>query len=188
MLSQPTKLRPIPVPGFPDLRVAVKCLDDIELDGCRIEAQRKLRELAKKRGWDPESTATIDPLLMERYVEREVVLRAFFDVDTIDLDKPVPFFASERDLAQLGSTGVTDWMVAYGDNQAWSNPNVELDSAEEKQLLDLLGKGQSADVVLTGIEPRTLRRLLISMAKRLSACRTGKSTTSPTSGASTPSS
>lgn len=72
IITRPTAFRVVAFPGQPDIPLAVKCLDDTELDGCRIEAQRRLREVAKKRGWDVRETVDIDPNLMERFVEREI--------------------------------------------------------------------------------------------------------------------
>jgi hypothetical protein len=178
IITQPTKLRTVQYPGHPDLLVAVRQLDDVELDGCRIEGQRKLRDLCKLRRWDVVQAAELDPTLLERWVEREIVLRAFFDNDTKDAEHPIPFFSGEQDLVRLGSVGVTDLMMVYTENQEWQNPNVTLSPEEEKDLVDALGKEQSAGLYLTGIEPAILRRLLISTVKRLYDCRTGKSSTS----------
>ncbi len=181
IITRPTEPRIIDYPGHDDVKVAVRCLDDIELDGCRIEAQRRMRDIAKKRGWEPSSFAELDPTLMERFVEREIVLRAFLDPDTIDNDKPEPFFSSEMELARLGSVGVEDLMQAYTEHQEWSNPNLTLDEEQEKELVERLGNEQSAGVYLTGFEPLMLRRLLISLAKRLHDSRSGKSSISTSS-------
>lgn len=188
IITRPTMYRVVEYPGHPEIKIAVKCLDDVELDGVRIEAQRRLRDVSKKRGWDVRETADLDPALLERWVEREILLRAFFDPDTIALEAPVPFFASELELSKLGSTGVSDLMELYTENQEWINPSCKLDDAAEEELLDLLGKGPSAELTLTAIEPSTLRRLLISTAKRLSDYRSGKSSTSEKSSSTTPSS
>ena len=181
IITRSTKPRVVDYPGHPELQIAVRCLDDIELDGCRTEAQRKVRDIAKKRGWDPGSFAELDPTLMERFVEREILLRAFSDPDTIDHEKPVAFFSSDLELARLGSVGVEDLMQVYTEHQEWSNPNLTLDEGQEKELVESLGNEQSAAVYLTGFEPLMLRRLLISMAKRLRDYRSGKSSTSTSS-------
>ncbi len=187
IVTRPTVPRVIDFPGRPEIKIAVKCLDDVELDGCRIEAQRRIRDLAKKRQWEAKEVMEIDPVLMERFVEREVILRAFFDPDTVQSEKPIPFFANETELVQLGSVGVTDLMEVYNENQEWQNPSVSLSEEEEEELIERLGKAQSAEATLTGIALITLRRLLISSAKRLSDYRTGRSSTSSSSAAPTPS-
>lgn len=178
VLIRSTRPRRVSFPGHPEIPLGVRLLDDLELDDCRVQAQVKLRERAKQRGWNVLEMGQIDPTLMERMVEREIVLRAFVDPDTIEAERPAPFFISEADLAQLGSTGVTDLMELYAEHQAWMNPHVNLSPEEEEAFLDELGKGQSAEVSLTAIEPSMLRRFVISMAKRLSASRTPRSTTS----------
>jgi hypothetical protein len=186
ILTKPTTPRVVAYPAHPELQIAVRCLDDIDLDLCRVEAQRKLRDTAKARGWDPLATSEIDPVLLERKVEREIVLRAFFDAETLSNEKPTPFFASERELALLGSAGVTDLMEVYAENQDWMNPSVSLSPDEERRLVDELGKERTANATLTAIGPATLRRLLISMAKRLRDYQCGRSSTSSDSESSTP--
>ncbi len=178
IITQPTELRIVTWPARPEIRIAVRCLDEVELDGCRIEAQRRIRDIASKRRWDVRETADIDPTLLERFVEREIVLRAFFDADTIDSSDPVPFFSSEIELARIGSVGVTDLITLYTEHQEWVNPGLFLGEEDEQKLVELLGKGPSAEVSLTGYELPTLRRLLISTAKRLFDSPAGRSTTS----------
>lgn len=185
IITNPTRPRVVTYPGHPDVRIGVRALDDVDLDNCRVEAQRKLRDIAKKRGWDVREMSDVDPTLMERFVEREIVLRAFVDADTIDHENPVPFFSNEHQLSRIGSTGVTDLMELYGENQEWQNPNLTLDAAGEEELIAALGKGPGAELSLTGIEPAMLRRLLISTVKRLNDFRTGKSSTSKSSGSPT---
>lgn len=187
IVTRPTKPRVIDFPGRPEIKIAVKCLDDVELDGCRIEAQRRIRDIAKKRQWEAKELMEIDPVLMERFVEREIILRSYFDPDTVQAEKPIPFFANEHELVQLGSVGVTDLMEAYNENQEWQNPSVSLSEEEEVELIERLGKAQNAEATLTGIALITLRRLLISSAKRLNDYRTGRSSTSNSSAAPTPS-
>lgn len=181
IITRSTTPRVVEYPGHSDVRVAVRCLDDIEVDGCRVEAQRKMRDIAKKRGWEPSSFAELDPTLLERFVEREIVLRAFLDADTIDREKPEPFFASEMELARVGAAGIDDLMHVYSEHQEWSNPNLSLTEEDEKELVERLGNEQSAGVFLTGFEPLMHRRLLISMARRLRDYRNGKSSTSTSS-------
>lgn len=177
LVSQ-TKPRRVTFPGRPEIPLGVRCLDDLELDDCRIEAQRKLRQRATTRNWNVVEMSALDPTLIERMVEREIVLRAFLDADTIEGDKPVPFFAGEGDLAQLGSTGVTDLMELYTEHQEWTNPHLKMSEEDAKAFLEELGKGQSAELSLTAIEPSMLRRCVISMAKLLSDSLTSRSTTS----------
>lgn len=178
VITRSTKPRRIDYPGHPDLTIGVRGLDDPELDACRIEAQKKIHDLAKKRAWDPVQVVEIDPELLQRYVEREIILKAFCDPDTVDDDKPTPFFANEHELGRVGSTGITDLMNAYIEHQEWSNPNVTLTQELEDELVEALGKEQSAGVYLMGFEQHVLRRLLISTVKRLHDYRTGKSSTS----------
>lgn len=185
IITQPTKLRTVPYPGRPEILVAVRQLDDLELDGCRIEGQRKLRDVAKKRNWDPVQTSDLDPMLLERYVEREIILRSFFDNDTKDHEHPIPFFGSETELVRLGSVGVTDLMALYTENQEWQNPFVTLSEEEEKELVDALGKEPNGELYLTGFEPATVKRLALTLAKRLADYRSGRCSTSKSSSSTT---
>jgi len=185
LITNSTKPRIVDYPGQPSIKVGVRGLDDVELDHCRVEAAQKIHDIAKTRRWDPVQTSELDPALLERFVEREIVLRAFIDPDTLEDETPVLFFANVHELKQVGATGVTDLMNVYIEHQEWANPNVSIGPEEEKELVDALGKEQSAALYLTGIEPSILRRLLISSVKRLHDYRTGKCSTSKTSEPST---
>lgn len=177
-LISPTRPRRVTFPGRPEIPLGVRLLDDLELDDCRIEAQRKIRQRASTRSWNVVEMSALDPTLMERMVEREIVLRAFLDADTIESEKPIPFFAGDGDLAALGSAGVTDLMELYNEHQEWMNPHLKMSEEDERAFLEELGKGPSAELSLTAIEPSMLRRCVISMAKRLADSRTTKSSTS----------
>lgn len=175
IISQVREFRVVEFPGHPDIKLAVRVLGDDEYDGCRIEAQRKLWKIGGERSWDPVKVSELDPYLFERFVEREVVLRAYFDHETTSGENPVPFFASESDLSKVGSVVVQDLMQMYLEHQEWVNPTISLSEEEAEELCDSLGKGQAFGAALVAIEPSSLRRLLITMAKRLSNSATGKS-------------
>ena len=177
IITQVRDFRVVNFPGHPDIKVAMRVLGDNEYDGCRIEGQRKLWAIAKQREWDPVKICDLDPTLFERYVEREVVLRAFFDPDTIHSDNPVPFFSSESELSKVGSVVVKDLVELYLEHQEWVNPTVTLSEDDAKELCDQLGKGLAFGASLAAIERDSLRRLLITMAKRLATSATGKSST-----------
>lgn len=164
--------RTIPFPladGKPDetVRVAVRCLSEAELDGCRVEAQRRVRELGKLRGWDVRELCDVDPDLLQRFVERSILARAFFDADTIGTDKPQPFFSSESEVEQLGSIQATTLMRAYLEHQEWTNPFRSLTPDAAKELAETLGKAPKPEALLELYERDTLRSLCISLASAL---------------------
>lgn len=186
LITNPTKPRVVDYPGHPDVQIGIRALFDTELDGCRVEAMRRIHDIAKARRWDPVQTSDLDPSLLERFVEREIVLRAVLDPDTVEDEKPIPFFSNDHELSQVGATGVKDLMNVYLEHQEWTNPNLTLGPDEEKELVEELGKGQSAGLYLTGFEPAILRRLLISTVNRLASLQRGRSST--TESASSPTS
>jgi hypothetical protein len=163
--------RTIPFPAQANadngIEVAVRCLSESELDACRIEAQRELRDRAKTRAWDPASTADVDPDLLTRLIERQVVWRAFYDTATIGSETPSPFFPTPRDVETLDSTTTTNLMHAYLEHQEWINPRAGLSDEEVDSLVDALGKAQSVPVLLARYERGTLLRFVTSMGRRL---------------------
>lgn len=175
---------PFPTPGGAesDIPIAVRCLSEAELDGCRIEAQRRMRDLCKLRGWDVADACDVDPDLLQRLVERSIVARAFFDSATIASTKPEPFFSGESEVEQLATIQMTSLLRAYVEHQEWTNPFRSLTPEGVEELADTLGKAPKPEALLGLYEHDTLRALCISLASALRSTRpTGKSSTSPSS-------
>jgi hypothetical protein len=150
-----------------DLSVAVRCLSEAEIDGCRVEAQRRLRDLAKARGWPVQEMIDIDPDLLQRMIERSIVARAFFDPATTHTKDPVPFFASESEVEQLSSVQSTLLVRAYVEHQEWVAPMRTLSEADAKEFVATLGKAPEPAALLNLYEHASLVRLCISMASVL---------------------
>lgn len=172
IIAGTTQFRVVPFPVLgsdEEIDIAVRCLSESELDGCRIEAQRSLREISKRRGWDAKDTADVDPDLLQRLIERSIITRAFYDPDTVPPHGSTPetFFASERELEQLGSVQTTLLMQIYVEHQEFVNPHRSLSEDQAKELIDRLGKAQDAQVFLSAYAPRTLVSLCLSLASRL---------------------
>lgn len=177
IITQVREPRVVEFPGQPEVKVAVRALADDEYDGCRVEAQRKIWDLSNQRGWDPVKVVDIDPTLMERFVEREVIVRAYFDAETVNQTNLIPFFSSTSELVSCGSVVISDLMKTYTEHQEWVNPTVTLSGDDVKELCQELGKGRAFGLSLAAIEHASLRRLLVSMAKLLSSSASGKSST-----------
>ncbi|MCA9616257.1 MAG: hypothetical protein R3B99_13540 [Polyangiales bacterium] len=152
-----------------DLTIAVRCLSEAEIDGCRVEAQRRIRDVAKLRGWSVQDMTDIDPDLLQRFVERSVVARAFFDPATTHTKDPVPFFASESEVEQLSSVQSTLLLRAYLEHQEWLAPLRTMSEAEAKEFAATLGKAPDPSGLLNLYEHDSLMRLCISMASALRA-------------------
>ena len=163
-----------------EVQIAVRCLSEAEIDGCRIEAQRRMRDIAKRRGWDVSEACDVDPDLLQRFVEKSILARAFFDADTISNKTPDPFFASETEVDMLTSVQASSLMSAYVEHQEWTNPFRTLSPEAVEELADTLGKAPMPEGLLGLYAPDTLRALCISLASLVRSTRpTGKSSTSP---------
>lgn len=160
-----------PGPGKVETKVAVRLLSELELDEARLEAQMALRGNAKARGWDAESMASIEPELLQRLIERQIIWLAFYDADTVDRAGRTPerFFPTPRDVGTLDSVTVTRLFTAYCEHQTWCAPFRSMSDEEVTSFVEALGKGQTAQALLEGYERSTLARLCISMASRLLA-------------------
>lgn len=155
-----------PFPGS-DLRVAVRVLTEAELDECRAAGQHEVRELAKKRGWKAADALDVDPELMHRAIERMIVFRAFFDVDTVGSDDPARFFQTPDEVRALDSVTMTMCGRLYLEHQEWCSPALHLSDSDVEELVTGLGKSQAPEVFLGVYAPSTLRRFVISLASRV---------------------
>lgn len=167
LLSGSKFFRKVPIPFAPEHMIAVRTLDDIEIDACRLEGQRKFRKACDAQKWDPVSASDLDPQLLDRLIEREIIIKAYYDPDTVDGDNPIPFFANEQELVRLGSVRVTDLMHLYNEHQEIVNPSRVVSEEEMDRVVAALGKGQWSEATLIAIEPSMLRRCIISMARQL---------------------
>lgn len=177
VLGPKRAFRRLQFPGRPDVTVAIRALSEAEIDQCRIEAQVEFLALCKRREWSPERAVQIDPLLVARIVDRQMIWRAYFDVDTIDREEPDKFFPSVAHVAELDSVTITDLTNAYVEHQNFVSPARDLDAKEVDELIGALGKGQP-EAVLNTLGLSTLKLFTLSMARRLSTSPIGKSSTS----------
>jgi len=166
-LRGPRTFRTIDFPGTSEVKVAVRCLSEAEIDAARLEAQGKLRRECSAKGWDPVASTDMDPDLLRRYTERELVFAAYYDHETVTSGKPERFFPTTGDLASLDATTVSRLFEAYTDHQLWVSPMLTLGDAELKELVTALGNESSASVGLQGFDRSTLARCVISLASRL---------------------
>lgn len=162
--------RVIPYPGAPPesgVTIAVRILSEFSLDACRLEAQAKLRAFCEQRKWDPTTAVDIDPSLVTRWQERQIVFEAFFDPATIAGDTPERFFPVMRDLEALDAATVTKLHDAYLLHQQEVAPLSRMTDTEVKEMVEALGNGSSASAALAQFERSTLLRLCTSLASAL---------------------
>lgn len=168
----------IKFPGEAKVEIALRILVDSEIDDARLEAAAYCR----KRGVDLEK----DPDFLDREVERQIVWRAIYDVDTLGSENPHPFFPSDGDVRGLDSTTVRALFEAYLAHQESLFPSIRLSEEEVADLVEALGKERTTEALLSGLEPVTLRACVRSLAFALRERRaSGRSSTS--SGSSSPS-
>jgi len=182
VLQGPRRFRIIDFPGHEELKVAVRCLTEAELDGADVEAQYQLRQKAKSRGWSPESYVMVDSDMLARLTQREAVARAFFDAETVGDEQPEPFFSSASELEGLDCVTFTKLYDAYLEHQAFVSPLHALDDDEDvKELVEGLKKARTPEVYLGGYEHSMLRRSLIFLVceARSETSPTNKSSTGP---------
>lgn len=168
--------RTIPFPGAPlesGIVVAVRLLTEAELDHCRLNAQGKLRTYCESKKWDPTTAVDMDPAMMGRYVEREIVFLAFLDADTAADKEPKRFFPTMHDVEALDAATLTRLREAYDEHQDWTSPLARMSDEDVRGFVDVLGNASSVPAELQRFERSTLVRLCISLASRL------RSTTSP---------
>ena len=106
IIAGPRTHRKIPFPGGGENgpMIAVRALTEGEGEQCKLEAQDKLRRFCKQRGWDPTTMVDMDPSVLLREQERQLILMAFYDPDTTEPGKrPERFFATIGDVATFAA-------------------------------------------------------------------------------------
>lgn len=156
-----------PFPGLEGVEVAIRVLTDYELDQCRLAAQKWVRDQCKRRGWKTEAAVEVDPQLLDRAIERELLWWACYDSETVSDDEPVRFFEKSLDVGKLDQTQIAALTSAYIERQQWTTPLLQADDEEVDELIEALGKAQVPEVFLGRYAPSTLSRLLITLASRL---------------------
>lgn len=173
ILGPKRAFRVIQFPGRPDVKVAVRALAEHEIDACRVEGQRAFLSVCKAREWTPERANQIDPLMVARLVDRQIVWRSFFDFETITREKPDPFFPNDSDVAELDSVTMSDLLSAYVEHQEFVSPARTLVAEEVEALVEALGK-ERPQVVLHSLGRASLESFALTLAKRLTSSRTGR--------------
>jgi hypothetical protein len=152
-------VKPYDLPGAENVRVGIRMLTDVEMDGCRLRAQDYV--LKKK------CELVVDPQFFDRAIHREVVAMAF-----VDIDKPEEaFFGSPDEVAQNDAAVVEACWELYTNHQVAMDPYRHCSPEEVDELVELLGKAGSEEAqgqLLSSLfEPNTRSSFVISMAKRL---------------------
>jgi len=156
--------------------VAVRLLSDAEIDRCRVDAARWVQDKAKALKMSSHELLTIDANILDRELQRRTIAKAFLDVDTLDQERPDPFFANTDEVARLDALTIDTLTEVYLDHQNELNPLHGLDDEQAEEFFDALGKvfedprGPNLDRVLATFDAPTLRRLLrISVVRHASS-------------------
>lgn len=167
--------RVIDFPTNPEIKIAIRVLTEGELDMCRVGGQAAFEAMCVKRKWDPTKVIQIDPHMHARLVDRQILLRAFFDPETITSERPRPFFPGEHDIEEMCDSVVTsDLISAYNEHHDYVSPGRTLNAQEVGDLIEALGK-EPSPVVLRSFERPTLESFTLSLVKRLETLQSGRS-------------
>lgn len=160
---------PAAFPGRESVTVGVRGLSDNEVDEARVAAQGYIEGLCKRADMRFEVFVQVDPESYDREMQRQVIARAFVDIDAQDR----PFFDDAVQVRRLASTTIARLWEIYTGHQDAVNPRRMLSEAQVKELADALGKEPSGTVVLEDLERDTLCSLLRTMASMLQTSPTG---------------
>lgn len=157
-------------PGSDDIEIGVQLISEREIDLARFEAQTYLDRQAKKVQLALLEFVQIDPESLDREHQRQVILRAFVDVDApanLPPDKRVPFFPNIEAVRTLDSVMTQALWELYVDWQDTINPRVHLTEEEVSELIASLKEEPTANILLAHFERDTLHRLLRILVTRL---------------------
>lgn len=149
------------------LSVACRVLTEAEIDDARVEAQARVRDEAKRRGWDANSAVDMDPDLLQRAIDREVVFRAFYDPATTASEKPERFFPTPADVRSLDAVTLTRLASLYVEHQQTVSPLRHASDEEVTAIVEALGKAREPRAALAPYARSSLESLVLSMASRL---------------------
>ena len=167
--------RVLPFPGDDERTIGIRLLADQEIDNARLDALVHLsRHMPAIPEMSLERLCLVDPELLDREVQRQVIYKAFVNPDTIKNPEPEPFFADPDDVRGLDSVMVETLHQAYLNHQEYANPQSTLTDEQVDELVDTLGKEQSGPDILSLLDARSLRILVHSMAARLAKSPPGK--------------
>ena len=159
-----------------EVLVAVRLLSDHEIDRCRVDAAQWTEAKAKALKMSSRDLLAIDANILDRELQRRTIAKAFLDVDTLEQERPEPFFANTDEVARLDALTIDTLTEIYLDHQNAMNPLHGLDDEQAEEFFDALGKafedplGPNLDRVLATLDAPTLRRLLrISVVRRASS-------------------
>lgn len=176
------EIRRVPLPGDdgdPPAEIGIRVLTEEEIDQCRAEAVQHVHlkaQTLKALKLSADALLDADPDLLEREQTRLMIYRATLDVDSIEAEGgPQPFFVSPTAVRQADSVFVQTLWELYCAHQDYVNPIGSMGETEVEELIETLGKGQTAAKVVFGqCDAPTLRRLLLSMVSLLAKSRSGK--------------
>lgn len=147
--------REYPFPGVDGVSVLVRLLTDEELDGCRRRASAYVERLRV--------SILIDPEMFDRALRREIIAAAYFESDGKYL------FGKAEDVADLDDATVIALHVQYTLHHETCQPWVTGAEGEVEALVEALGKSDGSVGALSLFDAPTLRRFVVSMARKLRA-------------------
>ena len=147
--------REYPFPGVDSVVACVQLLTDSELDGCRLRAAQSC-EKAKV-------SMLIDPEMFDRALRREIIAMAYYEPGGAAL------FGKPDDVGELDEATVIALHQQYLVHHELCQPWVTGSDEEVEALTDALGKSDGSAGALSLFDAPTLRRLLLSMARKARA-------------------
>ena len=158
------------LPGDPDTEIGVQLLSERDIDMARFEAQMYLERHAKKVQLSLIEFVQIDPESLDREHQRQIIQRAFVDIDSdpaLPPDKRPTFFHNIEQVRSLDSVLTQQLWEIYVEWQDTINPRLSLSEEEVGELVASLKEGPTASLILGHFERGTLQSLVRFLAARL---------------------
>lgn len=154
-------------PGEPDIKMGIRILNDGEHDEAREAAAKYTAHRAKALLIEAPMLLTIDPEHTEPEIQRQIIFRAFIDLDG---PKPPaitkPFFDTDTAIRQLPAVDREVLFQLYVEHQNAVSPLSTLDEEQTKELVDALKKGRASKALLALYDAPTLRILVGILASQ----------------------
>jgi len=157
-------------PGKADVEIGVQLLSERDIDLARFEAQMYLDRQAKKVQLSLIEFVQVDPESLDREHQRQVIQRAFVDIDSdaaLPPEKRPTFFRNIEEVRSLDSVLTQQLWEIYVDWQDTVNPRLTMSEEEVSALIASLKDEQMSRLILAPLERETLQSLVRSLGARL---------------------
>lgn len=151
-------------PGVPECVMGIRILSDAEHDEAREAASKYTAQRAKELLIEAPALLAIDPEHGDPEVQRQIIARAFVDIDG---PKPPadtkPFFPSPQAVRQLPAVDREVLFQMYAEHQNSVSPLETLDGDQIAELKAAIKKEHVGTALLGMYDAPTLRSLLRSL-------------------------